>query len=116
MITSNQIAAGARHVATYAAGAVTAAAALHLLSAGDATTLQTSLEHIANGVSEIAVGVGPLIGLASAAYAWLSASLKKQAQSVASTPGTVVVTTPALAAATPEKNIVANTENKVVPK
>ena len=117
MITMGQAAAIGRHVATYTAGAVTAAAALHLLSGADAATIQTSLQHIENGVTEIATGLGPIIGLVSAAYAAWSASRKSQVKAVASIPGTTVVTTPELAAATPaQSNIVSNTQNSVVSK
>lgn len=116
MLTASQVAAAGRHVASYAAGAVTAAAAFHLLSTQDAATLQTSVQQITNGVSEIAAGLGPIIALLSGFYATWSASHKQQVKAVASVPGTTVITTPEIAAATPETNIVSNQVVKAVPK
>lgn len=116
MITKAQAVAIGRHVVTYAAGAATAAAALNIISAGDAATIQSSIQHIVNGVSEIGAGLAPLIGLASALYASWSASHKQQVKAVAALPNTTVVTTPELAHSTPEANVVSSTEVKVVPK
>lgn len=63
-------------------------------------------------VATISAAVLAVIG---AAYAWWINRPKAIAQAAANIPNTTVVTTPALAAATPEtSNIVSNTEVQVV--
>lgn len=112
--TQGQVAAFGRHVLTFAAGGVTFASTLHIISADQATTISTSLGHIANGFNELAAGIGPLVAMASGLYAAWSASNKSRVQSVAKIPGTVVVTEPQLATAVPANNVVSNTDNKVI--
>lgn len=117
MPTQAQLAAFGRHLLSYGAGAATAAAAFNLISSGQAMVITTSLQHIGNGVSEIAVGVAPLVSLATGLFAAWTASHKSLVEAVAAIPGTTVVTTPQLAAATPDHpNIVSNKENAVVEK
>lgn len=105
-----------RHVATYVAGAITAAATFHLMTTDQAQVLSTSLSHIVEGLSQIAIGVGPIIALVSAFIAARSSTPAAKVQSVSELPGTTVVTTPAIATALPQTNVVSNTEVKVVPK
>lgn len=58
-----------------------------------------------------------VLGLLGAIYGWWVNRPKAIVQSAAALPGTIVVTTAALAAATPdESNIVSNVDTKVVPK
>ena len=75
---SNQVAAAGRHALTFAMGALSAAATLHVISSGDATTLANSLNQISTGVTEIAAGVAPIVAIVSAWYAAWSASRKSQ--------------------------------------
>ena len=62
------------------------------------------------------LGLGGLAFLGFSLYGSYKAhSTAGKMASVAAVPGTIVVTTPAIAAATPEVNVVSSTENKVVP-
>lgn len=94
---SSQVAAFGRHVATYAAGAITAVSVLHIVSAGDAATLSDSLNKISSGFASIAAGLGPIIALVSGWYAAWSASRKSQIAAVNATPGVKVVSETAIA-------------------
>lgn len=68
-------------------------------------------------VSNILAVIGPLMILGGIVWSWFANTEKALVQSAAAIPGTVVVTTAALAKATPEQNnIVSNTETKVVTK
>jgi multisubunit Na+/H+ antiporter MnhB subunit len=113
----NQVAAVGRHVLT-AVGAITAfASAMALLTPGEAANVVSGFQHLSNAASEFMLGIGTLIPVGSALWAAWTASRKSVVQSAASIPGTTVVTTAALAAATPNQaNIVSNTQNVVVAK
>ena len=66
--------------------------------------------------SEI-VGYATLIlGVAAAFYGWWQNRPQAIAQSAAALPGTTIITTPAIAAATPETNIVSNATTEAVSK
>lgn len=96
---AGQIAAAGRHVLSYSMGAVTALAALHVVSGDDAATISASISHISSGVAEVGVGLAPLIGLASAAWSAWTASHKSQIAAVNdSIPGVKVVRDTATAA------------------
>lgn len=66
--------------------------------------------------AEVAGYATLLVGILAAFYGWWQNRPKAVLQSAAAIPGTTVVTTPALAAATPEGNIVSSAVEKVVPK
>lgn len=104
----SSVSAFGRHVISYSMGAVTAAAALHLVSADDAATLTGSVTQISHGVAEIAAGLSPIIGLVSGLYAAWSATHKAQIAAVNAVPGVKVVSD-----AVPAKML---TEPPVVPK
>ena len=89
--TQSQVAAAGRHVLSYSMGAVTALAALHLIGAGDATTISTSINQISDGVAQIAAGVAPLLTIAAGWYAAWTASHKQQIASVNAIDGVKVV-------------------------
>lgn len=91
MPTMGQAAAFGRHVVSYSAGAITMLAGLHVISAGDATTISTSINQISSGVAQIAAGLAPLIAIGSAWYASWTASRKSQIAAVNATPGIKVV-------------------------
>lgn len=57
-----------------------------------------------------------ILAIAAAFYGWWQNRPKAIAQSAAALPNTTVVTTPDIAANTPETNIVSNAQQKVVPK
>lgn len=65
---------------------------------------------------KLATDLGPaLIGILSLSYAWWVNRPKAIVQSAAALPHTTVVTTPEIATATPEANIVSEATNTVVP-
>ena len=57
-----------------------------------------------------------ILGIAGAVYGWYVNRPKAIVQSAAALPGTTVVTTPTLAASTPETNIKSNATTQVVTK
>lgn len=91
-MTSEQITqelALGKHAISYAAGIATA---VGILTQVDSDTLITSVDHIVNGVKEIAIGVGPLVALGMGLWARYNSSLAaKKAAVIAATPGTMVV-------------------------
>lgn len=128
--SSAQWASLGRHAVSYSAGAATAiagvaayAGALHILQPDQAGGLVSGFQQVADGVKAVVGGVTTLAGgLATLTttgmgiWAAYTASQKNRAQAVAAIPGTTVVTTPELAAATPQTNIVSNTAVTLVPK
>ena len=67
--------------------------------------------------ADVAPFASAALAIAGAGYGWWVNRPKAIVQSAAALPGTTVVTTPDLAAATPNQtNIVSNTEQKVSPK
>lgn len=64
--------------------------------------------------SEVANWATLILAIAAAFYGWWQNRPKAVAQSAAAIPGTTVVTTPDIAASTPESNIVSNASTKVV--
>jgi hypothetical protein len=130
-ISARQWQSAGRHVVTFFAGAALGVAGVaaygvsfHFVNGGQADSivaafkdLSTGVAAVVNGLGTIAGALATLIGIASGLWAAYSASKKSMTQAVAAIPGTTVVTTPALAAATPDQpNIVSNTKNAVVPK
>lgn len=88
--TQDQVLASGRHVVTFAGGAVTAFAALHLITGGDAQSAAEALNKIGHGFAEIVTGLGALVGIVSATFAALSANplwqLIKGSRAVAANP------------------------------
>lgn len=105
MPSQSQVVAVGRHVVTYAMGAATALAALHVVSAGDAATISNSITQISSGVAEIATGMAPLIAIVSALWSAWSSSHKSQIAAVNATPGIKVVkeTNPGIPVTEPPK-------------
>lgn len=89
-ISGDQIKQASTHVFTAAASIVGTLAAVKVISGGDATSLQHSLDQIGHGVAEIVAGITALIVAASGAYATFMASplvaLFRSAAAVASDP------------------------------
>lgn len=118
----NQAKSAGKHVASYAAGGVTMFVAFHILSPAQGTDITTDINLITEGLAKVATGVAGIIAVLVPVYTALRAAHNSspvvQAQSLEqAVPGTVVITTPAIAAATPESpNIMSNTEVKVVQK
>lgn len=108
----NQYKAIGRHALSYSAGAVTAAAAIGLLSQGDAGSLTNGLNQIADGLAGVAKGVGVIAGVLAPLYAAYkaahSASPQEQIKTVAAMPEVKgIVTTAAVAASSPSDKVVA---------
>jgi hypothetical protein len=135
--TSDEVKGFGRHVVSWTAGAVAGAAGiigfgltLHIITPDQAHQLTADFTNLQNGIGIIANAVGALwdgittvggsvagiFGICMAAWASTSSSVKSAAQRLSKQPGTIVVTTPAIAAATPEPNIVSNQEHTVVGK
>jgi hypothetical protein len=114
-MTRDQVLAVARHGVSVAGGA---AAAFGLMKAVDVQQLMTGLDHISQGIGEVLAVLGPM---AAGLMAWISSwKTKDVAQTqalsvVAAIPATTIVTLPAIAAATPEQNIVSSDSHKVEP-
>jgi hypothetical protein len=87
-------------------GAITAAAALHIVTADQASTISTSVTQIGNGIQLIAAGMAPLIALATGLYSAWTATHTQQIASVNSIPGVKVVSeaSPEPAVSTVPKN------------
>lgn len=82
MLNSSQIKSISRHLVTYAMGAASALAALHVVSAGDATTISDSITKISGGVAGIVAGLAPLVAIGSATLAAWSSSHASQIAAV----------------------------------
>lgn len=76
------VTAAGRHVVSYSMGAVTMAAALHIISSGDAQTISHSIVQISDGVAQIAAGAAPLIAIGMGLFAAWSGRLKSQMAAV----------------------------------
>lgn len=101
-------------------------ASLGLISVAQQKTLTESLAEVYAGVSQIAHGLssiwqilvvvgGPFVGAVLAWYAQRSATTPKQSEAVAKS-GAVVVTSPEVAAATPNPNVVSRDAVQIVSK
>jgi len=116
----NQYKAAGRHVASYIAGGVTIAVGLHFLSPAQGTDIANNIGSITDGVTKVATGLAGLIAVLAPIYTTLkaahSASPVQEAITLEKT-GAVIVTTPEIAASTPNSpNIVSTSEVKVVSK
>lgn len=129
MQLSTQTLAWGRNILSAVLGGITTAGALHFLTPSDVTNLTNGVNQVATGLGEVYTGVAAIAAtLAPAAAAltawWASRAAKKAADPatqatalVQNVPGTTVITSPALAAATPGISaIVSNTEKKAVPQ
>lgn len=117
--TKAELLAFGRNVGSAIGPLVAVGIAMTMLTPDQGQQIIASFNHIWGGILEIKVGLVGLAFLVPVALGWwakMTASNKSQVQAVAAIPGTVVVTTPALADATPEQNIVSNTSVKVLPK
>lgn len=72
--TQDQVFAFGRHIITAAASVIGTLATVKLVSGGDAQSLQTSLDHISHGFSEIVAAVAVMVTTVSGIYASLSAN------------------------------------------
>lgn len=73
-ITGDQVKAFGRHVGTAAASIIGTLAALKVISGGDASNLQGSLDQIGHALAELITAVSAIAVTVSGAYAAISAS------------------------------------------
>lgn len=111
-LTWGQYKAAGRHALSYAAGGITVAAAMGLISQGDSTTLMAGLNQLVDGLENVVKAVGVIAGVLVPIYttykATHSASPQEQLKTVAAMPEIKgIVATPALAAETPSAKVVA---------
>lgn len=85
-----QLAAFGRHVATYAAGAVTVGIGLHILTPDQGSQIGSAVTGILNGVASIAGGLASLVAIGSGLYAAWTASGTKQAAAIGADKRTLV--------------------------
>lgn len=97
-MTVAEILAGGRHIASFAAGALTT---FGIITVSQQTDLATSFDHIFNGIKEISIGAGPLIAIAMGWWAKHTASPAAQVAAVSANPSvtSITVTDPTLATA-----------------
>ena len=115
-ITWGQYKAAGRHALSYAAGAATAAAAFGLLSQAQSADVLSGLNKIGDGLSSVADGVMAIAGVLAPLYAAYkaahSASAQEQLKTVAAMPEVKgIVTTPAVAEATPSDKVVSSAKD-----
>lgn len=109
-MTSGQVIAAGRHVGTVIGALLAIFGALGYITPTQSASINTAL-------GQIAVGVGALIPIVTGLFASMSAAPAAQAESLTKeVPGTVVITTPAIANPTPNPNIVSNATTEAVLK
>lgn len=107
---ANEFNAAARHVLSFAMGAITFAASVHLITSDQANMLTTSISQISHALGELALALGPIAAAISAYYAAKSASPAEQLKRVAANPAVakVVVTDQTVADAVPSEKVTTN--------
>jgi hypothetical protein len=105
-----QLAAAARHVATFLAGIVTMLGIVHFLTPDQASKIGAGLGKIADGLGDILLAIGPFIALVSGFFAQRSATPAKQAASLLNSGAAhTIVGTPELALAMKDPNVIVAT-------
>ncbi len=109
MPTLAQTYAFGRHVVSYAAGAVTMAAAVHVINGDQSSSLLAAITQIYNGVTSIAGGIATIVSVSAGLYAAWSSSPLSQLLAVARSAAVkqIVVASPATADAVPSYKVVA---------
>jgi hypothetical protein len=92
--TRGQLAAFGRHIASYAAGAVTVGVGLHFLSPDQGSQISSALTGIINGVESIVGGVATLASIFAGLYAAWTASPTSQAAAIGASPSSLVQPAP----------------------
>lgn len=98
-----------RNAVSYTAGAITAAAALHLLTPEQTKDLTTALGQIVNGFTTLAGGVATFVAFGSSLYAAFSATRTNRLNALAADPEIrqVTVRSPEVADAIPSNKVIA---------
>lgn len=87
----SQLAAAGRHVVTFLAGGVTCLAALHVISAGDAAAIGSTVTRIGNDAADVCAALAPVAAIVSGWFAAYKASHQQQIKSVNAIDGVKVV-------------------------
>lgn len=117
--TAQQLGGLGRDAMKVAGTLLGAAGALSLIPQDQVTALLADLQHIKNAAHELVLaftGSGGILAIAGVWWTMLKNTQKGIAQTAAALPNTTVITTPAIAAATPAENVVSTNDVKVVPK
>ncbi len=109
--TTPEVNAIARNAASFASGII---GVLGLASKLPPDTIMAIATALGNVVNDVLLLVGVVTPLVTVYFARASATPAAQAQSVGET-GALVITTPAIAAATPSSNVIAANTVKVTP-
>lgn len=117
----NSYKAAGKNFASYAAGAVTMLVGVHLLTPTQATDATNDINSIVSGIEAIGNLIGLITGILTLVYTMLKSAYNASPIGQATglrqaVPGTTIVTTPEIAAAIPDDNVISNTEVKVIPK
>ncbi|MEO6381990.1 MAG: hypothetical protein ABIO35_08330 [Nitrobacter sp.] len=70
----NQYKAAGKHVASYAAGGISVAVALHFISPGQATDISENIGHVTTGINELVKGLSGLLATGTLLYTSLRAA------------------------------------------
>jgi hypothetical protein len=106
----DQYKAAGKHVASYAAGGLTVAVAMGLLTSSQSADANADINSIVDGLQSVLKGVAGLIAVATPIYtAWMAAhnaSPQVKLNSVAAMPEVKkIITTPEVADATPSAKV-----------
>lgn len=108
--TRAQFSSFGRHIVSYVGGAVTVGVAMHFATADQGSQLTTGVTQIVTGIDSIVGGIATLFAVGSALYAGWTASPASQMKAVVGNPDNKIegqiVTTPAIAAAVPNAQVV----------
>lgn len=110
--TQAEVNAAARHIGTFAAGAI---AMFGLSTKIDPATVQSLITGLGNLTNDVIFVIGIVAPIITSYYASKSATPQAQAASLATT-GAKIVTTPEIANAVPSPNVMSATDVKVVSK
>jgi hypothetical protein len=111
--TQSQVNAASRHAATFTAGAI---AMFGLSTKLDPNTVQQIITASGNLINDIILLAGLITPIVTSLYASWSATPASQSAALEKD-GAIIVTTPAIAAATPNSpNVMSSADVKVVPR
>ena len=114
--TSQQLAGLGRDAMKIGGTVVTVAAAFSALSPDQVATVMANLKHIQADLSDLWISGGSLLATIGVAWTLWQNTHKSLVQSAATVPGTTVITTPAIAKASPKTNILSNATVTTVTK
>lgn len=112
--TQAEVNAVSRHVATFAAGAITV---FGLSTKLDPNTIQQIIAATGNLVNDAILLIGIIAPLATSYFSSKSATPSAQAEAIVkAVPGTLIVTSAELAGSTPSPNVISHADAKVLPR